>query len=302
MNKDLLNRFIDSNPKFNTDLNQLSNQSKEKFLRKLKKEKQEKNFLSIISEFRFCQFIESEGFECTYEPKIGGKTPDFRIRTRNEKTIYFDVKRFNTSDIDSNNNRKLHEFCEKLKSIKKPYYIQVKQVSDKIDSNIDVAFYKAREWIIDDTRKKDDFYILSPDFKIKIKKTDGINDSVLCTIIINKPRIHIKKPISDILDKVKTYQNEIINKEIPFFVAIDLTTDTLKNPFDYWLQFLGRSSMDISAGVESFRLGEFYNNKELNGLVGLLIRYNYEFYWINNPRNKTKIDFKNAKFKYKNNT
>lgn len=299
MNNDLLDRFIDSNPRFNDDLNQLSDQSKEKFLRKFKKEKQEKNFLSTISEFRFCQFIESEGFEYAYEPKIGEKTPDFLFKIKNEKTIYFDVKRFNTSDFDSTNRRKLYEFCEKLKSIQKPYYIQVEHISDKIESNIDEAFFKAEKWILDETRRKNDFYILNPDLKIEIIKTDGIKDNVLYLFSGNNPKIHISKPKSDIIAKLQTYQNEIINKGIPFFVAIDLTFDTLKDPFDYWLQFLGGSSMDISTGAESFRLGEFYKNEELNSLAGLLIRYNNEFYWVNNPRNKTNIDFKNVKFEYK---
>jgi len=299
MNKYLLNSFINSNPGFDCELNKLSIHSKKKFKKKLKEEKDEINFLSTISEFRFCQFIETERFEYTYEPKIEKKTPDFLIKTENNETIYFDVKRFNTSDFESTNRRKLYQFCEKLKSIKKPYYLKIEHISDKIEFNIDEAFSKAKKWIIDKSRKKNDSYIINTDLKIEIVKTDGIKDHVLYLFSGNNPKIHTSKPKSNIIDKIRTYQNEIINKGTPFFVAIDLTFNTLKDPSDYWLQFLGGSLIDISTGTESFRLGEFYDDNELNGLAGLLIRYNNEFYWLNNPRNKTDIDFKNVYTEYK---
>lgn len=299
MDENLLYKFKELNPKFADELGELSTKSKNKFLKKLNNEKQEKNFLSIISEFKFCQLLELEGIEYSYEPKIGNKTPDFLIRPAIGQTIYFDVKRFNTSDSDSNNRRKLHELCKKLKTIKKPYYIQVDHVSDKINSSIDEVFSKAKNWITNENRKKDDSCILNAELKIKIVKVDGIKDHVLYLFRGNNPKIHIAKPKSDILDKLKVYQKDIIDNDIPFFVAIDLTFGTLRDPFDYWFQFLGGYSMEDPTGIESFMLGEFYWNNELNSLAGLLIRYNNEFYWLNNPRNKTNIDFKNVKFGYK---
>jgi hypothetical protein len=112
------------------------------------------------------------------------------------------------------------------------------------------------------------------------------------------PKIHVSKPASDILSKIRTYQEVIIDSGFPFFVGIDLTFDTLKDPEDYWVQFLGGSCMNIDTAVESFQLGEFYVNSEFDGLTGLLIRYNNQFYWLNNPRNTNQIKFRNAKTEY----
>lgn len=56
--------------------------------------------------------------------------------------------------------------------------------------------------------------------------------------------------------------------------------------------------MNIDTKVESFQLGEFYDNSEFDGLTGLLIRYNNQFYWLNNPRNSNQIEFRTAKSTY----
>ena len=301
MEKSLLDKFIELHPDFSLDLEGLSKKSKEKFRRKLSREKQECNFLSTISEFRFCQFLENEGLEYEFEPKIEKKRPDFLIKTKNSETIYFDVKRFNTSELDSYNRRKLYEFCEKLKTIQRSFYVQVDQVSKNINLDIENAFVEAYGWILCDERKKDDILMINNELKIEIVKVDGIKPHVLYLFSGNNSNIHIAKPKTDVLTKLNNYKEEIIGKDIPFFVGIDLTFDTLITPCDYWLLFLGGSCMDSSTGTESFILGEFYNGRQLDYLTGLLIRYNNEFFWLKNPRNKTLIDFKNVKHDPKNN-
>jgi len=90
-----------------------------------------------------------------------------------------------------------------------------------------------------------------------------------------------------------------MDKGIPFFIAIHLTVDTLKSPWDYWIFFLGGTYESIDTGEVSFQLGEFYQNQELDNLIGLLIYYNEQFYWLKNPRCKTRLEFKNVKLECK---
>lgn len=298
MKQSLLDRYIELHPNFKMDLETLSSENRIKFERKLKKESQKDNFLSTISEFRFCQFLEKESFEYEFEPKFGSKRPDFLFKTHKDETVYFDVKRFNVSDFDKRNQRMLYELCTRLKTIKKPYYLHVDQLAIELNFDINKAFIEIEKWILNNDLNEGDYYTYQDELKIEIEKTDGIKDHVLYMYSSENPKIHVNKPMTDIISKISSYQDSIIKNGFPFFVAIDLTYDTLKDPSDYWLQFLGGSCMDITSWSESFRLGAFYNNSLLNSLVGLLIRYNNQFYWLNNPRNQVELRFEHVKNNY----
>ena len=73
MGQTLLEKFIDTHSDFNSELERLSGKNKKKFIRNFKKESQEENFLSTLSEFRFAQFLEKESLNYEYEPTIGKK-------------------------------------------------------------------------------------------------------------------------------------------------------------------------------------------------------------------------------------
>lgn len=295
MKQSLLEKHIEFHPDFISELEQLSKSNKEKFIREFKKEKDKTNFLSRISELKFAEFLERESINYEYEPTIEKKTPDFKINLKSHGSAYFDVKRFNISDFDKQNDRKFYDLAKQLEKIEKPYYLHLEQIENNLEFDLEVAFNLIEKWILQNTLKEGDSFNYENQFNIEVTKTKGIKDYVLCTYSVENPKIHPSKPVSDVLSKIKCYQEVIIDKGFPFFVGIDLTIDTLKNPVDYWIQFLGGSCINIDTKVESFQLGEFYADPRFDGLTGLLIRFNNQFYWLINPKNKSQIKFQNAR-------
>ncbi|AIZ41137.1 hypothetical protein [Cellulophaga baltica] len=294
MRQNLLEKYIEQHPDFNSELEKLSGKNKEKFIRYFKNEKQKVNFLSLLSEFRFAQFLEGESFVYEYEPTIGLKTPDFAFELTNKNLVYFDVKRFNISDLDKKNDKKLYDLAELLKTIEKPYYVYLEQIEKELDFDLEITFEVIKKWLLHNNLNKGDSFNYENLFRVEIGIENKNRNHVLYSYICKNPNIHISKLASDVLSKVRTYQKDIIDNGLPFFVGIDLTSDTLKDPLDYWIQFLGGSSMNNDTSIDSF-----YTNSEFNGLTGLLIKYCDQFYWLNNPKNNTQIKFQNAKTKYK---
>jgi hypothetical protein len=76
----MLNEYCDCNPNFLQELNSLPEKYRKKFIQKFSDEKNEIEFLSKISEFRFVQFFVEKGFDFDYEPLIYDKTPDLKIK------------------------------------------------------------------------------------------------------------------------------------------------------------------------------------------------------------------------------
>ena len=211
---------------------------------------------------------------------------------------YFDVKRFNISDFDKQNDRKLRDLAERLKTIAKPYYVHLEQIEKELKFDLDIAFSVIEKWILQNILKEGDDYNYKNQFNVEITKTKGIKNYVLYSYSGENPKIHPRKLVSDVLSKIISYQEVIIDRGFPFFVGIDLTLDTLKNPTDYWIQFLGGSCVNIDKKVDPFQLGEFYADSRFDGITGLLIRFNNEFYWLDNPKNNNQIKFQNARTGY----
>lgn len=72
------------------------------FSRKLNKEKNEINILSLFSEMEFGYVLNQLFSEVIYEPKINGKTPDWLVKSENQNII-FEVKKINPIEKELNN-------------------------------------------------------------------------------------------------------------------------------------------------------------------------------------------------------
>ncbi len=72
------------------------------FSRKLIKEKNEINILSLFSEMEFGYLLNQLFSEVIYEPKINGKTPDWLVKSESQNII-FEVKKINPTEKELNN-------------------------------------------------------------------------------------------------------------------------------------------------------------------------------------------------------
>lgn len=71
------------------------------FSRKLIKEKNEINILSLFSEMEFGYVLNQLFPEVIYEPKLNGKTPDWLVKSENQNII-FEVKKINPIEKELN--------------------------------------------------------------------------------------------------------------------------------------------------------------------------------------------------------
>ncbi|MFB0947869.1 MAG: hypothetical protein QMB24_17250 [Spirosomataceae bacterium] len=148
--------------------------------------------------------MERESFNYEYEPTVGQKRPDFTFELTDKNFVYFDVKRFNISDFDKRNNQKLYDLAERLKTIEKPYFVHLEQIEKELDFDLDVTFKVIEKWFLQNTLKEGESFNYKNLLSIEIIKTKGIKDYVLYSYSGENPKIHVSKPASDILSKIKT--------------------------------------------------------------------------------------------------
>lgn len=283
---ELLEKFYDSNKKFKYEIESFIEPFKSIFLKKLCNEKNEMNFLSTISEFSFTQFFLSNNFDIAYEPKLNGKTPDFLI---NDFSAICEVKKFNISEFDQNNGDRLNELFTAIGKLESEIYVAIQQLTTCLDFHTESVVNEFSNWLNFTKRDIRENFIYQNQIKLEILKVDTGYPKILSMISPENPKIHPFKIESDILEKLHKYEE--ISKKQPFIICVDLSFDTLRDPHDYWLKFLGGSCIEIDTNLESFFLGEFYENINYNSLSGILIRYNLNFYWLKNPRNEYHIPF-----------
>lgn len=285
----MLEEYFLSNPKFEDQLNSIEPVLSKKIWAKLSKETNKTNFTSTISEFRFAHFFNHEKLNPVYEPKIGTQTPDFQV-TINKTNCFCDVKKFNLSESDQQNRSLLNNLLSRLKSIEPNTYVSLNQLDLGLDFNIESAVSEISDWL--KNAKLGDIYILDSQIKIEIIKSRTNSDHILSTSNPSNPIINESKIKSIIIEKLNRYES--IAKTNPFFICIDQTFTTLREPHDYLIKFLGGSCENIDTGAECFQLGDYYNDSKLNLLAGILLLYNTEYYWLPNPRCIFKIDFPNT--------
>jgi hypothetical protein len=286
---ELLEKFYDNNKKFKHEIESLIEPFKSLFLKKLRNEKNEMNFLSTISEFRFTQFFLSNNFDLAYEPKLNGKTPDFII---NDFSAICEVKKFNISEFDQNNSDRLYELFKKIGTLESEIYVAIEQLSPCLEFHTDTVVNEFSNWLISAKRNNRENFIYQNQIKLEILKVDTGHPKILTMISPENPKIHPFKIESDILEKLNKYEE--LSKKQPLIICVDLPFVTLRDPLDYWLKFLGGSILFIDSNIQAFFLGEFYENMKYNSLSGILIRYNLKFYWLKNPRSEFNIPFQNV--------
>lgn len=293
--KSLYEKHIKNNPNFSSLISELTdNNLKRKFLRNFKKEKNEVNFFSHISELKFAVFLTREGLIFEHEPKIQGKTPDFLIHTDNKINLICDVKRFNISTQDESDKKIIRALTNKLKNIKIRKYILITQLKRGLTFDLESLFNTIHSKLLNkELEKKGDCYNHNNELEISILiENEGINNNLLCLTHWLNPSVNLIKLKSIVREKINSYSG-ILNNNSSFFIGIDLTFSTQLDPSDYWKIFNGYSAIEPN-GQKSFDLGEFYTNYDFKNLSGILILFNENFYWLENKTRAGKIRFLNA--------
>lgn len=105
MNK-IAEKILNNKSDYRNNLEFLDLKYNGRFSRKLIKEKNEINMLSLFSEMEFGYFLNQIFSEVIYEPNINGKTPDWLVKSENQNII-FEVKKINPLEEELKNRIKL---------------------------------------------------------------------------------------------------------------------------------------------------------------------------------------------------
>ncbi len=87
-------KILNNKPDYLRNLQYLDNKYNSIFTRKLEKENNEINILSLFCEMEFGYLLNQIFDDLIYEPKIHGKTPDWLV-TSNDQKIIFEVRKIN---------------------------------------------------------------------------------------------------------------------------------------------------------------------------------------------------------------
>lgn len=292
MNNDLFNVYNDLHPEFINELNSLPNSLSERFVSDLKKEKNRINFLSKISEFRFVQFFINENMNFEYDRFYLGKKPDLKFLYGN-RIIISDVKRFNLSEEDQKKTDFFYNLVTLLKSINKPYIVRISQNKDFNYDTTEVkeVCNKFDLWINSNNTLIGEVFNYHDLLSIEIVKPNiKTNFIQFGSYSMNNNKINPNKIRSIVKEKIDAYKETFIDIGIPFFVCIDIVFETLIEPCDFENRFHGNLTLNIRELNKTNRHGQFHN-EDFNKILGLLIRYNGNFYWIQSPNYKDIFNF-----------
>ncbi|RNA62485.1 hypothetical protein D1631_11345 [Chryseobacterium nematophagum] len=89
--------ILTNKPAYLESLNYLDNKYNNIFFKKLDKEKDEINILSLFCEMTFGYILNQLFNDVKYEQKINGKTPDWLVNSNNQE-ILFEVKKINPKE------------------------------------------------------------------------------------------------------------------------------------------------------------------------------------------------------------
>jgi hypothetical protein len=298
----LLSEFLSYNPKFIENLKDFDDQLINKFLKKLRSEKDKPNFRSTIAEIQFGKLLKSLNLDIKYDLKYKGNlTPDWTVCDGNCSAL-IEVYRLGKSSDSQTKSDFEDKILMTINKIKKPYIIQLSFTNQDYNSslyNLDKIIEEIQLWLTDERTKSE-----KKIFQDIVELCIYCNNSKYnhACIIGSVSSIDFKtqklkqnpnhKP-NEISKKITKYRALIENNNLPYFIAVSMDFTSGFDFDDFREYFLGTGVFNADFGKiipeypennnwgENWtELGKFY---ELPHLSGLILRYNNEYKILLNP-------------------
>ncbi|WDF48266.1 hypothetical protein PQ459_07255 [Chryseobacterium sp. KACC 21268] len=147
-------KILSNKSDYRINLDYLDSQYNGRFTKKLTKEKNEINILSIFSEMEFGYSLNQIFSEVVYEPKLNGKTPDWLVKSENQNII-FEVKKINTLEKELNSKIELFKRDEYIghqktsfSTSRKNFIPQLSKITNKEETYRDLVCFDDYKLII----------------------------------------------------------------------------------------------------------------------------------------------------------
>ena len=300
----LLDLYCSYHPEFLKSLEVFSELNKKRILKILNDEKDKMNFLSTIAEIQFGIFFVKLDLEIEYDKKYpNNQKPDWSIFVSNS-IVLAEVYRLGKSQKDQARSDFEYPLMKKIEKLNHRYLIKMTFLDEYFDTakfNTEIIVRELDNWLTNSSKSKGETIILQENFLFEIRKINTPKNHLYC--IGNASSIEIKQEKleqieklnpNEISKKLTKYNSLISENHFPYFLCVSIDFISGFDFGDFTEYFLGKGVENIDFdtppgnmakfnqwGQTWTKLGEFYNNPTLSGLI---ILYNNEFKFIPNPK------------------
>lgn len=299
----LLETYINYNRDFIESLNSFSEISRNRLLKKLKKETNKTNFKSILSEIKFGKLFNTLDIECEYDRKFSNsQTPDWVLSLNSSKLIC-DVYRLGQSKIDNIRSDFEYQLIKSLEKIAINYALKISFVEEYFNEDLydlnDIVS-SVEKWLLSKKRELSEKITINDNFVFEILSSKTKYKHLIIagntSSIDYKPgklvQLAHENP-NEITKKSTKYNHLIQQYNLSYFICIDIDFVSGFDHDDFEDYFLGNRTEFIDYGtelgnLEQFKhlgkewttLGKFYENQQLSGIITC---YNQSFKLLLNP-------------------
>jgi hypothetical protein len=269
---ELWNMYLGYHPEILDRLDKLDKRTKDRFTRKMKNEKDENNFSSILTELSFFETFIEKGFSVELEKEyvnLQGKkfTPDLTL-SKNGQSIIAEVVRLNPTKQDDIRNKFESALIEKLEKIEFGCWLQVDFVQEYFATeNYDVEeiVRQVSGWIL-----KNDIVnaqlTVENNFTFKINRIDK-KLSHVCVLgnanMIDIDTRRLNSLGSSFVKKISKYSEFLNDLEIPYLVCIKIDSLAgIDKDEMFWTMYGDLVFYQHLNFYESRLNGIYYSNKD----------------------------------------
>ncbi|MES2850868.1 MAG: hypothetical protein V4685_17540 [Bacteroidota bacterium] len=300
----LWEKYLEYHPEFLERLNSIEDNAKKKFMKKLTRENDKENFLSIVTEFQFYELFSNRGFEIQMEKEYMldyGKSkykPDFTIK-KHEHKIIVEVLKLNMTNKD----RKRSDFENRLWEEVENIQISCGVKMDFLDEYFDVSLYDEKEiasdfssWLSQNCVLNAEV-ILYENFKFTITSITQKHQHVCIIGNSNSIDIDIRRLNSlnsEFVKKFQKYSSLIDNLNMPYIIClkIDFHAGINENEL-FWAMYGDLLFYQHLNKYESEMNGFYYTHiNAVKHVSGVLLMLNNKTYYYNNFSLYNKLDDK----------
>lgn len=288
----LWDKYLEYHPDLIGRLERIDIKSKNRFTKKLKREKDRNNFIATITELQCYEFFLESGFKVEFEKSYqfkGNKlTPDLTIN-KDDQEIIVEVVRLNPTAKDSKRNNFESSLLEKIEELKKKCIVKIDFIDEYFDPNQydESTIVKDLEVWLESNFFLNSKIILHENFQFEIINTDEVYDHTCVygnfnTIDIDPRRLKSDKSL--FVSKLEKYDQLIHELNLPYliFIKIDFHAGINENEM-FWTMYGDSLFYDYLNKYESELNGLFYTNeKAKNNVSGVLLIVGDKKYYFKN--------------------
>ncbi len=292
---ELWNKYLEYHPEFLTRLDLLEKRSKDRFIKRLKNEKDRNNFLAVIAELNFYEIFKEKGFAVEYDKEyVLTKdflkcNPDLTI-IKNGKTIIAEVVYLNTTNKDSIRNEFENYLLEELQKIQIGCCIHIGFKEEYFDVEAyekEDIIKQFADWIPNNCVLGNELVVLD-NFVFTVSSVNESYEHILVMGNANSIDIDTRRLNSEnsrFINKIGKYNHLINELNLPYIICVKIDFHAAINEKEmFWTLYGDLVFFEDLQIYHSELNGVYYLNEYASNLSGVLLLVNNKVHYFHNYR------------------